>query len=110
MSISDPKKIDAMADGGEILVLALSDHLRWDIEQAAHLSLLQEKMNNYIRFYESGEYMQHFNGKTFRKCRIEIFFLHKWHPAFDQMIDLVRDKLNEKNIVIKCILKENQVN
>ena len=104
MSITDPKKIDTMADGGDTLVLAVSDHLRWDIERAAHLSMLQDKLNTYVRFYESGEYMQYFDGKKFEKCRIEVHFLHKWHECFDKMLELVKDKLDAKNITIRCTL------
>ena len=49
MSISDPKTIDAMTVHDGQLVMLISDHLRWDVHQTAHLKMLQDKLNTYIR-------------------------------------------------------------
>jgi hypothetical protein len=35
--------------------LTISDHLPWDTEEGHHLVLLQDKLNAYLRFIESGE-------------------------------------------------------
>ena len=45
--LADPKT-------GEIS-LAISDHLPWDEDAKMHMFLLQEKVNAYLRFFESGE-------------------------------------------------------
>lgn len=37
------------------LCLAISDHLPWSENEADHLVLLQNKLNTYLRFIESGE-------------------------------------------------------
>jgi hypothetical protein len=37
------------------LWLTISDHLPWCEEQGNHLVLLQDKLNAYLRFIESGE-------------------------------------------------------
>jgi hypothetical protein len=60
MTIDDVDKIDfvTISDGGEAL-LTISDHLPWD-DQSRHLLLLQEKLNAYLRFTESGELGQKF--------------------------------------------------
>ena len=54
MSIDEPDKIDIVtrsADGTVCLVL--TDHLPWGDPE--HLLKLQEKLNAYIAFYESGQ-------------------------------------------------------
>ena len=48
MSISDPNIIDAVAANGDELVLLVSDHLIWVVEQVQHLKILQKKLNTYI--------------------------------------------------------------
>jgi hypothetical protein len=35
--------------------LTISDHLSWDTDEGRHLLLLQEKLNAYLRFIETGE-------------------------------------------------------
>ena len=37
------------------LWLTISDHLPWDDNDSNHLTLLQNKLNAYLRFVESGE-------------------------------------------------------
>jgi hypothetical protein len=37
------------------LWLSISDHLSWDENEGDHLLLLQNKLNAYLRFIESGE-------------------------------------------------------
>ncbi|MDE1906671.1 MAG: hypothetical protein KGH75_09520 [Rhodospirillales bacterium] len=55
MSIEQTAVIDFISQShkGE-LRLTISDHLAWD-EGGQHLLLLQEKLNAYLRFIESGE-------------------------------------------------------
>lgn len=57
MSIEQQSTIDfASIDkaSGE-LWLTISDHLPWADDESAHLILLQDKLNAYLRFTESGE-------------------------------------------------------
>ena len=44
-------------------VLTISDHLAWDMVDE-HLFSLQEKLNAYLRFVESGEIYQNFPKAT----------------------------------------------
>ena len=56
VSIEDSDKIDIIgtdrATGN--IVLTISDHLDW-ADERRHLLLLQEKLNAYLRFLESGQ-------------------------------------------------------
>jgi hypothetical protein len=53
MSIEDTQTVDAIGTESDgTIVLTISDHLEWNDE---HLYLLQEKINSYLSFVESGE-------------------------------------------------------
>jgi len=53
------------------VTLAISDHLDWSDEHG-HLLLLQQKINTYLRFLESGEINEAYPQAVGRKCVIEI--------------------------------------
>ena len=58
MSVEDTDKIDIITKGEDGLVtLYISDHLPWG--EDAHLLALQAKLNRYLAFVESGEYLEH---------------------------------------------------
>lgn len=55
MSVEDAKIIDIIGtDPKGIVILTISDHLEWD-EEMKHLLLLQNKINDYLAFIESGQ-------------------------------------------------------
>ena len=55
MSIDQSETVDIISQAPDgTVVLTISDHLEWDAENE-HLLLLQEKLNSYFRFLESGE-------------------------------------------------------
>lgn len=56
MSIIDKDKIDSIGinkDNGKV-ILEISDHLDWSCEYE-HLVMLQDKINSYLSFIESGD-------------------------------------------------------
>lgn len=56
MSIEESGRIDIIATrpGSNEVRLIITDHLPWT-DEAKHLLMLQEKINNYISFIESGQ-------------------------------------------------------
>lgn len=100
LSVSDPNKIDAVAAGEDELVLLISDHLRWDSYQTAHLSMLQDKLNTYIRYIDSKSYKEQFPDKSFTKFRIQIDFLHEYDGGFVKMLNLAMTELNKRQITV----------
>ncbi|WP_027572142.1 DUF6572 domain-containing protein [Bradyrhizobium sp. WSM1743] len=58
------------------LWLTISDHLPWDENEENHLVLLQNKLNAYLRFIESGEVLK--KVPDARRRRIIINFLGKF--------------------------------
>lgn len=53
------------------IVLTISDHLLWD-EKNEHLLMLQEKLNSYLRFIESGEIFESYPATKDNSLIIEI--------------------------------------
>ncbi|MDR6469191.1 hypothetical protein J2777_002919 [Paraburkholderia graminis] len=76
MSISQTNVVDFVGvdPDKQIARLAISDHLGWDSpeEEKEHLWLLQEKINAYLRFIESGELYQNYPDARDAKCEIEL--------------------------------------
>ncbi|MEI9977029.1 MAG: DUF6572 domain-containing protein [Ignavibacteriota bacterium] len=59
MAVDDPGVVDIMSESetGSI-VLTISDHMDWQ-DSLHHQRTLQEKINRYLAFVESGEILQH---------------------------------------------------
>jgi hypothetical protein len=56
VSITETNKIDMVAarPDSSVVNLVITDHLAWD-DFEAHASLLQDKVNTYLEFVESGQ-------------------------------------------------------
>ena len=57
MTVEDLGKIDVTAiarESGDV-ILVISDHLDWDENEGEHLFALQNKLNAYLEFIESGQ-------------------------------------------------------
>lgn len=78
MSILDTNIVDVIgidAPNG-IVRLGISDHLRWDEAQHDHLLLLQDKINTYLVYLESGQVYE--NNPNTKNCRFEIELVSKY--------------------------------
>ena len=53
------------------LVLTISDHLDWD-QEGEHLLTLQEKLNTYIAFMESGQILKAYPNAAGRSVTIDV--------------------------------------
>jgi hypothetical protein len=60
MSIDQTDKIDFLLTDKEKtqVILVISDHLDWEEDEGEHLLLLQDKLNAYLAFIESGQMTQ----------------------------------------------------
>lgn len=59
MTIEQLDKVDVIANDNEKVILVISDHLEWD-DQNEKLLLLQDKLNLYLSFIESGEIFEQY--------------------------------------------------
>lgn len=94
MSIEQTNKVDSIGIDkitGEC-VLTISDHLDWT-NNTDHYLLLQEKINSYLAFIESGEIIEVYPKAKDKKIRIDIIF--KYEPSDTKVLNLLKTKLNE---------------
>ena len=77
MAVTDNRVIDIVSiDKEGNTVLTISDHLDWS-NTHDHLVLLQDKMNGYLAFIESGEIYDSYPSARNRPIRIKVVFQHE---------------------------------
>jgi len=77
VTVENPKVVDFVSvenDGGPV-VLTISDHLNW-ADAPGHIGALQEKVNWYLAFIESGELSEQYPQGTGRPVRINVVLKH----------------------------------
>jgi len=74
MSIEQTQTVDYVNvdKGSGDVWLTISDHLPWDVSEGEHLDLLQQKLNAYLRFIESGELQKKYPDATGRDVVINL--------------------------------------
>lgn len=70
------------------VILTISDHLGWNNDD--HLFLLQEKINTYLSFIESGEIIERYPDAEYKKVVISI--KAKYEPDNDALLFLAEVK------------------
>jgi len=105
MSVEDLNTIDCIGipiEAPHKVNLGISDHLDWDVSFDEHLYMLQEKINTYLRFIESGEIYQSFPpaSQTTKKV-IEVFFKYEPPSQANPFLSHVSDCLKELSIKLK---------
>lgn len=87
MTIEQNNVIDFISiDPNDNLVLTISDHLTWD-DEMRHLLLLQEKINTYLRFLESGEVYEHYPEDRAKNVIINVVCAHKIDQSSMEMFE-----------------------
>jgi hypothetical protein len=75
MSVDQKDVVDAISrsrDGSEV-TLTVSDHLDWE-RPLEHVFTLQEKINSYLAFIESGQVLETFTDAKEKKIVIQVWF------------------------------------
>lgn len=99
MSIEDPNTVDFLAieRGGAKIVLAISDHWEWS-QPLDHLYALQEKINTYAGFIESGQVWESASEQTGHTIpagsipiEVRVFLKCEPPPVFFEFMDRARE-------------------
>ena len=112
MAIDNPNTVDGMAIDRErnALVLLLTDHLAWGRPDAPdeleHLQLLQDKVNAYISFLESGQFKESYLGENFAMAVIEIHFKHPITENCEKFLNAVQDQVGQLGVKIEARVSE----
>jgi hypothetical protein len=87
VTIEDHNVVDIVSiDPAGNVVLTISDHLEWT-DAHAHLVILQEKMNRYLAFIESGEILERYPDAKNRNVVIEVVFQSVPDPAGREFLE-----------------------
>ena len=101
-----PSELDAIGTVDSHLELLLVDPVGWEEEiEAVHLEILQEKINNYIHFLESKQYVERY-GDKFDKKVIQITFQYSPSDNGLAFLAAVQKVLQPTDMTLKVELPE----
>ena len=101
-----PSELDAIGIVDSHLELLLVDPVGWEEEiEAVHLEILQEKINNYIQFLESKQYVKRY-GDNFDKKVIQITFQYSPSDNGLAFLAAVQKVLQPTDMSLKVELPE----
>jgi len=103
LSIMDKKTIDSLVVSKDkrTLILFIFDHLDWTNEYE-HLILLQDKINDYIAFYESRQYLKELkNSKRVNNFIIDIRFKYAITPNCESLLKVSNNTVKRINGIIQ---------
>ena len=102
----EPSELDAIGIVDNHLELLLVDPVGWQEEiEAVHIKILQEKMNNYIHFLESKQYVEQY-GDSFDKKVIHITFQYSPSDNGLAFLAAVQKVLQPTDMSLKVELPE----
>ena len=79
-------------------MLTISDHLEWDTGE--HVLRLQEKLNAYLRFIESGELVQRYPAAEGRTAQIAVACKHAPDTLGENFLSRASALLSDAGIVL----------
>lgn len=89
MGIQSLTKVDVIqrVDGSGEVVLGIKDDLSWG--EDAHLFMITQKVDAYLKFIETGQYLDHADAMAEDRVRIELVAVHEPDKkALDFLFDL----------------------
>jgi hypothetical protein len=87
MSVEQTDIIDfvSTAEGGTV-ALSVSDHLSW-ADERSHLTQLQDKLNRYLDFINSGELVDKFPETADLRPVVRVYFVHAPTETAQEFLD-----------------------
>ncbi len=80
--------------------LTISDHLEWD-EKNEHVLLLQDKINSYLNFVDSGQIFEEYPNSKNKNIAIEIVMKFEPNEYALNFLQKCKSILDELNIEFK---------
>jgi hypothetical protein len=106
MSVEQVDKIDlvGMEKASGDVQLTISDHLPWDEYEGGHLVVLQDKLNAYMRFIESGELLEKFPVARGRNVVITLVGKFPLSPKAELFLGKVRTAIEHAGFRFQFLL------
>ena len=103
MSIEDKDKIDSIGVNKDtaMVTLAITDHLNWENEYE-HLIMLQEKINLYLSFLESGEIYESYPIAKGKNIEIKIYAKYDLTEKAEEFLNFAYAKVVEAGFNLSC--------
>lgn len=105
MSVIDINKVDGIgkSKNDEELIFLITDHLDWSNEYE-HLKILQDKINAYIEFIESKQFISIYPDDNFNTYVIEVHFKYDITENCFKFLDTVANQVEKINIKVRAEL------
>lgn len=106
MTVAQTDKIDIIGvdkRSGEV-ILTIIDSMSWD--EKTHVQLLQDKLNAYLSFIESGEIAEAYPDSRGKNLRIRLALLYLPNDAARSFLDGVRELLTHNGYAFEVTVKE----
>ena len=103
MSIDQTDVVDSISldPRSDEIYLTISDHLPWAEDAKTHMFLLQEKVNEYLRFIESGEIYETYPAAKGRPLVIEVVGKYRMNREAEAFFERVVDFLHSAGYKIQ---------
>lgn len=103
MSIIDKDKIDSIGinkENGNVMI-GISDHLDWSNEYE-HLIMLQDKLNSYLSFIESGEIYESYPKAKDKNIEIIIYAKYDFTEKAEEFLNVAYKSIVEAGFNLSC--------
>ena len=100
MSVRQSNVIDGMGIDREAnkLVFLITDPYGWTVQEYEHLTAIQAKINNYVRYIETKSYSEMYKDRKFDGYRIEIVFKYRYTENGEAFLNAGKKQLKKRNI------------
>lgn len=103
MSIEQTNVVDAIGVdnlSGEV-ILTISDHLEWVADSKEHLLLLQEKINTYLSFIESGELLESYPDANGRNVVINVVGKYLLNKEAENFLNQIKSIVSDGGMALR---------
>jgi hypothetical protein len=108
MSVSDSNVIDFIStDPNGNIFLTISDHLEWD-EELEHILLLQNKINSYLSFIESGQIYIDYPTSKGKNIIVNIYFKFLPNESAEKFLAVAKAAVQSAGFDLKVSFVKDQ--
>jgi len=103
MSVTDTNVVDTIGTmpDKDLVVLSISDHLEWGEQSGEHLLMIQNKINTYLRFIESGEIYTAFPSSKGKAVAVRVYFKYEPDEMGRQFVSRAEEVLRGAGIELQ---------
>lgn len=106
MSVVESGVVDGIGLAeNETMKMLITDHLDWQ-DEYKHLLILQEKINAYIGFCESGQYKEIYTDTPIEHIIFEIHFMFEPTQNTYRFLEQIPGRINDLDLSIECHTEE----